>query len=606
MLVAEARKATMDRRAFAELLPNRSSAAANGGISALRFDGIEFDLLRGELKGRDGVPIVLRPKAELLLRVFLDAPGQLLARETLIAAVWPSTVVTDDSLVQCVGELRAALGDASQRLIRTVPRRGYRFEATVERVCAPVTDAAALDAQAIPPVAPPVDASSGRRRMAIWGLCAVLTVGALAALVAMRNNAAASSVDEAYAARRVVAVMPFTTASADPHLRETADRLADEIAAQMVTYPGARAIGRAKTTALNTAGPDLEGLASALHVTYAVTGRVAPAGSALGATLEVTLLTVPQGHSVGSGHFDIGTSPEAPTAGEVGQLVVNLVRGQSMQVELQRATAPGHVPDGADLTQIGWHEVMRISSPEDIVHARERFREVLRGDPASIRALTGLVAAYVTGRSMRMPLTGDETAEFTRSLDRMMKLAPNDPNAVSLWADLQMQDGRPDLAVPAMEKAIRLTPNFANGHLMLGQALLRIGRIDEAQAEIEHAVRLAVLGRDDRRTSTADMVLAEIAIARGDDGRAAELARRAIAVRPTGYGSNRPYAVLGAAEALSGQTREAAADMAIARERHPAGTVKNFDAPRPSTHPAFLAQRARLYEGLRKAGMPEG
>ena len=46
----------------------------------------------------------------------------------MLAAVWPNIVVTDDSLVQCVTELRRALRDHDQRLIKTVQRRGYRFE----------------------------------------------------------------------------------------------------------------------------------------------------------------------------------------------------------------------------------------------------------------------------------------------------------------------------------------------------------------------------------------------------------------------------------------------------------------------------------------------
>ena len=599
------RSATMNSRNDAEALTKLASATADPQVSALRFDGMQFDLLRGELQGRDGAVILLRPKAELLLRAFLNAPGRLLAREALIDAVWPSTVVTDDSLVQCVGELRTALGDRSQRLIRTVPRRGYRFDATVEQVDRRQTATPASDAgtdQRIPPDAP---LARRPRRLAFWAACAVVSVGALSAAVLLRDSTAASSIDEAYAARRVVAVMPLTTTGEDAGLRAMADRLGDEISAQMVAYPGARSIGRAKTVAFNAAGPDLERLASALHATYAVTGRLTPSVPGPGATFEVNVLTVPQGDTIGSAHFDIGTSPAAPTVDEVGQLVVNLVRGQSMREELRHATAPGHVPDAVDLTVLGWNEVMRITSPEDIVRARVRFRTALHEDPASLRALSGLVATYVTGQSMRMPLTADETAEFARSLDRMMKFAPNDPNTAALWADLQLQNGRPDLAVPAMERALRLTPNFANGHLVLGQALLRVGRVDEAQTEIAHAVRLASLFGDDRRTSTANMVLAEIAIAQGDDRRAAELARRAIANRPSGYGSGRPYAVLAAAEALSGQAAEAAAEMAASRERNPAATVASFDAPRPSTDPAFLALRARLYEGLRKAGMPE-
>ena len=46
----------------------------------------------------------------------------------MLAAVWPNLVVTDDTLVQSIGELRRALGESGARLITTVPRRGYRFE----------------------------------------------------------------------------------------------------------------------------------------------------------------------------------------------------------------------------------------------------------------------------------------------------------------------------------------------------------------------------------------------------------------------------------------------------------------------------------------------
>jgi len=594
--------------------------------SRLNFGEFALDLRRVELT-RGGVAVALRPKTFALLLYFARHPGQVLGKHELLSALWPGVVVSDDSLSQCVNELRSVLHDREQTVIKTISRRGYRFDAVVSATAngpypadstgdglasissSPPSDVAAHAAEAGVGASPPpyaAPAPSSGRRVGIGTLAVLVAVAALAAVIAPRTSAVTSSLDEAYAARRVIAVMPFMATGEDAGLRETADRLADEIADQMVTYPSARAIGRIKTAAFNAAGPDLERLASALHATYLVTGRVTRAVGGAGATLDVTLLTVPQGDTVGSAHFDMGAPPLEPSAAEIGQLVVSFFRGQSMQVELQRATAPGHVPDAADLTLLGWHEVMRISGREDIVRAQERFRAALRQDPDSARALTGLVAAYVTGQSMGMPLTPDETAEFARSVDRMMKFAPEDPNSAALWADLQLQKGRPDLALPAMEKALRLTPNFANGHLMLGQALLRVGRVDEAKAELERAARLASLGRDDRRTSTANMVLAEIAIAKGDDKRAADLARRAIAIRPSGYGSGRPYAVLAAAEALLGQTADAASEMAVARARGPAVTVTSFDAPRPSTHPAFLAQRARLYEGLQKAGMPKG
>ena len=55
----------------------------------------------------------------------------MVSRDELIEAVWPSVVVTDDSLARCMSDVRLALGDSEQRMIKTVPRRGYVFEASV-------------------------------------------------------------------------------------------------------------------------------------------------------------------------------------------------------------------------------------------------------------------------------------------------------------------------------------------------------------------------------------------------------------------------------------------------------------------------------------------
>src|SRR5262249_36018813 len=57
--------------------------------------------------------------------------GRLVSKEELIQAIWPGVSVTDDSLVQCIRDVRRALGDNLQRFIRTVQRRGYVFAASV-------------------------------------------------------------------------------------------------------------------------------------------------------------------------------------------------------------------------------------------------------------------------------------------------------------------------------------------------------------------------------------------------------------------------------------------------------------------------------------------
>jgi DNA-binding SARP family transcriptional activator len=97
---------------------------------ALWFDGFVIDLARGCLR-KDGADVKLRPKSFEVLQFLTENHGRLLSKEEIINAVWKDAFVTDNSLVQCLIEIRRALGDDSQTIIRTVPRRGYIFDVVV-------------------------------------------------------------------------------------------------------------------------------------------------------------------------------------------------------------------------------------------------------------------------------------------------------------------------------------------------------------------------------------------------------------------------------------------------------------------------------------------
>ncbi|HYZ85439.1 MAG TPA: winged helix-turn-helix domain-containing protein [Bryobacteraceae bacterium] len=99
-----------------------------------------LDLVRGVLL-RGIEEIDLRPKSFEVLTYLVEHRGQLVAKSALIDAVWPDTSVGDNSLSQCLLEIRRALSDDSQQFIRTVARRGYIFTApvstpVVEMLCA--------------------------------------------------------------------------------------------------------------------------------------------------------------------------------------------------------------------------------------------------------------------------------------------------------------------------------------------------------------------------------------------------------------------------------------------------------------------------------------
>ena len=91
----------------------------------LRFGHYVLDLDRGCLLSKEG-EVAIRPKTYAVLRYLIENSGRLVSKEELFAAVWPNLTVTDDALVQSIGELRRSLGDDG-RGDQTIPRRGYPF-----------------------------------------------------------------------------------------------------------------------------------------------------------------------------------------------------------------------------------------------------------------------------------------------------------------------------------------------------------------------------------------------------------------------------------------------------------------------------------------------
>jgi len=101
-----------------------------------QFGKFVLDVTRGCLL-KAGEEVKLRPKVYETLKYLVEHPGRLISKQELMQAVWPDTFVTDDSLVQCTLELRRALDDRSQHLLKTVPRRGYLFTATIQPATRP-------------------------------------------------------------------------------------------------------------------------------------------------------------------------------------------------------------------------------------------------------------------------------------------------------------------------------------------------------------------------------------------------------------------------------------------------------------------------------------
>jgi len=121
-------------------------------FKCLQFDRFTLDPARAALRF-DNQEIFPRPKAFHVLCHLARNAGRLVGKEELFVAVWPEVEVTDDSLVQCIRELRQLLGDKEHRLIKTVNRRGYLLDADV-RMPSPSAPSAASSVTPVDAPAP--------------------------------------------------------------------------------------------------------------------------------------------------------------------------------------------------------------------------------------------------------------------------------------------------------------------------------------------------------------------------------------------------------------------------------------------------------------------
>ena len=92
------------------------------------------DLAGDELRTASGDRVELRPRSWAVLRLLAEQPGRMLGKDDIISRVLDDVAVTEDSLTQCIVDIRKAIGDEERRVLRTVPRKGYMLVPSQQRI----------------------------------------------------------------------------------------------------------------------------------------------------------------------------------------------------------------------------------------------------------------------------------------------------------------------------------------------------------------------------------------------------------------------------------------------------------------------------------------
>lgn len=534
-----------------------------------------FDPLRGELV-LGGRVMKLRPRTAVLLGYFVQHPGRTLGKDELMRAVWPDAIVTEDSLVQCVKEIRQALGAAGHDWIRTLPRLGYAFVADSPGNLRPAQ-------------APP--ARAGWRLPLAVGLLAVVFAGVVAwRFVPASPNSSNSAPPKSFV------VIPIVNLTGDP---------AQERAAQDMTEAITDTFGRSlmKVVAPSTAAAyrgqsvDVRSLGAKLNVRYVVQGVLRTDEARPVLTLRMA---------------------DASTAVQLWQQDVRIGPGWTQQLRED--------VDGVTTSFINAMRVAdaRHSGNPDAVKAAElvsRARALLRGPPATTETDRQLEVQALLEESLRYddnsaaawailassylhdvrfsPERAGKLKRAVAAAERSVNLAPTSVPALVTRGWVYVEEGRTVQALKTFDRAIELNPKDAWAIVSRGYALFQAGRAQEALEAIRQGIRLSP---DDPKLVRWQAFEGMALLHLGQD---------AAAVQPLAQGSTAtpppPFVHLYLASALAHSRRieEARAQVAQFPQRYPGVTLSRLRALEISDAPEFLKQRERVYEGLRHAGMPE-
>ncbi len=94
---------------------------------AFHLGDVTFDSTTRTLTDKDGRPAQLRNKSKDVLACLLETPNRTVTKAKILNSVWSDVTVSDESLVQCIADIRRIIGKDSRQIVETVPRQGYRI-----------------------------------------------------------------------------------------------------------------------------------------------------------------------------------------------------------------------------------------------------------------------------------------------------------------------------------------------------------------------------------------------------------------------------------------------------------------------------------------------
>jgi TolB-like protein/tetratricopeptide (TPR) repeat protein len=529
-----------------------------GSNMVYRFDAYTLDVARGSLR-TDDRDVELRPKSFEVLCYLVQNAGRLVTKEELIKTIWPNVVVNDESLTRCVSDVRFSIQDIDQKIIRTIPRRGYRFTAPVSRL----ESGEPTEQSSAPTLVP---------------------------------RLLEATTHPALPDRPSIAVLPFQNMSEDGGQEYFADGMVEEIITALCRFSNLFVIARNSSFTYKGRAVDVKQVGRELGVRYVLEGSVRKAANRIRITAQ--LIDAATGAHLWAERFDGGLEDIFTLQDQVSASAAGTIAPKVEQAEIQRAKRkPTRSLDSYDYFLRGVanaHEWTREANAE----AQQLFYRAIELDP-NFASAYGMAAWCFVQRTANGWENDRSHAviEALRLARKAVDLGREDSIALCRGGHaIAVFAGDLDAAATFIGRALTLNSNLAPAWHSSGYLKIWIGEPEIALQQFGNVIRLSPLD------SLMPSILAGVAFAHffaGHYCEASSLAEQALRERPNLHTALRMAA---ASNVFVGNLTNARKAMARLREIDPLLRVSRLKDLTPLRRPDDVF---RYEEGLRKAGLPE-
>jgi TolB-like protein len=418
------------------------------------FEDYALNTDRRELhRGADVVP--LAPQVFDLLDYLIRNRERVVSKDDLIDAIWNGRIVSNAAVTTRLNAARSAIGDSGeeQRLIKTLPRKGFRFVGPVREAQGAAGAAVTDNAVEPPKSAPPKSA------------------------LALPDKSS-------------IAVLPFQNLSGDPEQEFFADGMVEDIITALSRFKSLFVIARNSSFTYKGKAVDIKQVGRELGVRYVLEGSVRKGGGRV--RIAGQLIDAATGAHLWADRFDGALDDIFDLQDSLTQQVVGAIQPELERAEIARASRRpiGNV-DAITEYYRGLPHIQWPTTPENNDVALQHFRNAIALDPTFPPAYGGAAMCLMWRRANRWPADiASDDAELLRLADRVKELGTDHAGTLSgMGFALFHNRVNFEAGIEMVDRAIRSNPNLASAYNARGWLRVWDGGSDDAIADLERSMR---------------------------------------------------------------------------------------------------------------------